>query len=321
MVWDSLHNMPLSTPLNDVDVIYYQPNESNLTAYLTYETQLKEQMPTLNWQVRNQATMHKRNGDLPYTSSLDAMRYWPEKETAIAIRQVASNRYECIAAFGFESLFNGCITHNPKRSRETFEDRISNKNWLIQWPSLQVLPTNHLPKSSIKPMKKIAIIGSGGSGKSTFSVLLGQELNLPVHHLDKLYWKPNWTKTPNIQWTDTLTELCKNERWIIDGNYKSTLGIRLAACDTVIFLDVNRFTCICRAIKRTLKGKTRPDMAEGCKERLNMEFIKFLWDFPTKTRPIIMKKLNSAIDSKNVIIAKSGKHAFQLCKALNREDS
>lgn len=140
LVWDALHNMPLSTPLNDVDVIYYKPNESNPKAYLAYEAQLRKQMPTLNWQVRNQATMHKRNGDLPYTGTLDAMRYWPEKETAIAIRQVASNHYECIAAFGFESLFNCCITHNPKRSREIFEDRISTKDWLVQWPSLKVLP-------------------------------------------------------------------------------------------------------------------------------------------------------------------------------------
>jgi hypothetical protein len=140
MVWDSLHNIPLSTPLNDIDVIYYEPNESNPKSYLAYEAQLKEQMPTLNWQVRNQATMHKRNGDLPYTSTLDAMRYWPEKETAIAIRQITADRYECIAAFGFESLFNGWVTHNPKRTQEIFESRVTAKNWLVQWPHLKISP-------------------------------------------------------------------------------------------------------------------------------------------------------------------------------------
>ncbi|EOX4485752.1 AAA family ATPase, partial [Vibrio alginolyticus] len=100
-------------------------------------------------------------------------------------------------------------------------------------------------------MKRIAVIGSGGSGKSTFSALLGTELNLPVHHLDQLYWKPNWVKTPKDDWIKIQKGLCESECWIIDGNYQSTLDIRFGACDTVIFLDVNRYTCIYRALKRT----------------------------------------------------------------------
>ena len=168
-------------------------------------------------------------------------------------------------------------------------------------------------------MKKIAIIGSGCSGKSTFSQLLGEDLNLLVYLLDKLYWKPGWTKTPNEQWEQLLINLCKEEHWIIDGNYQSTLDIRLEACDTVIFLDINRFTCIYRAIKRTLTSRTRVDMGEGCEERLDMGFIKFLWDYPNKTRPIVMNKLNAVMAHKNVIIAKSGKHASLLCKGLYKK--
>lgn len=163
-------------------------------------------------------------------------------------------------------------------------------------------------------MKKVAIIGSGGSGKTTLALILGKELNLPVYHLDKLYWKPGWKKTPDDQWANLQKDLCKKASWIIDGNYKSTFDIRLQACDTVIFLDVNRFICIARAIKRTLTRKSRPDMAEGCEERFNLEFMKFLWDYPNKIRPKIMDKLNSADSSKNVIIVKSGKHAIKLCK-------
>ncbi len=140
LVWDSLHGFEVYTPLNDVDVIYFDPNESNPDSYLIYEAQLKNGMPQLNWQVRNQALMHVRNGDSPYTSSLDAMRYYPEKETAIAIRQTAQAEYECIAAFGFTSLFNFYVTHNPKRSRESFENRINSKGWQLRWPSLIIAP-------------------------------------------------------------------------------------------------------------------------------------------------------------------------------------
>jgi len=140
LVWDALHGFDVATPLNDADVIYFAPDENDPNAYLHHESQLKQLMPEVNWQVRNQALMHTRNGDLPYTSSLDAMSYWPEQETAVAIRQVAPDSYECIAAFGYESLFGYCVTHNPKRSRETFENRVNSKGWLVRWSSLRTVP-------------------------------------------------------------------------------------------------------------------------------------------------------------------------------------
>lgn len=160
-------------------------------------------------------------------------------------------------------------------------------------------------------MQKIAIIGSGGSGKSSLSVELGQLLGLPIYHLDALYWKPNWTRTPHPQWCELQRQLCREPRWIMDGNYKSTLDIRLEACDTVIFLDVNRYLCIYRAVKRALKNKKRADMAEACEERLDPKFIKFLWNFPRQQRPLISKKLNHLSQEKTVIIAKSGKQALE----------
>jgi len=140
LVWDSLHSFAHSTPLNDVDVIYFDPNESDPNIHLFYEKQLREWMPILNWQVRNQALMHEHNGDHPYMSSLDAMSYWPEKETAVAVRKTKLAQYECITAFGFESLFNYYITHNPKRSREIFESRVNSKGWFGRWPLLMISP-------------------------------------------------------------------------------------------------------------------------------------------------------------------------------------
>lgn len=138
LVWDSLHDLESLTPLNDVDVIYFDPTEANPNAYLKYERQLTNSMPVLKWQVRNQARMHKRNGDKPYISSVDAMSYWPEKETAVAVRQTSANNYECVAAFGFESLFSYWVTYNPKRSLDIFEHRISSKKWLARWPNLKI---------------------------------------------------------------------------------------------------------------------------------------------------------------------------------------
>ncbi|MFM2614905.1 nucleotidyltransferase family protein [Vibrio campbellii] len=138
LVWDHLHHKPQPTPLNDLDIVYFDPNEIDDKAALIYEAQLTAMMPEFNWQVRNQANMHLRNGDKPYQSTLDAMSYWPEKETAVAARLNEKNQIECISAFGFESLFESQITYNPKRTLTLFQSRVESKNWLITWPQLQV---------------------------------------------------------------------------------------------------------------------------------------------------------------------------------------
>lgn len=142
LVWDHLHQKTTPTPLNDMDVIYFDDNEVDEQAYLKYEAELKQQMPWVNWQVRNQAKMNQRNGDRAYLNSLDAMGFWPEKETAVAIRQIEAGSYECISAFGFDSLFNFEVTHNPLRELNVFEDRVKSKNWLQQWPKLMVVINN-----------------------------------------------------------------------------------------------------------------------------------------------------------------------------------
>ncbi|WP_246172634.1 nucleotidyltransferase family protein [Marinicella rhabdoformis] len=139
MVWDHLHNKSVPTPLNDVDVIYFDPHEVEERRYLKCEHDLKILMPGVNWQVRNQALMHLRNGDRPYKDVVDAMCYWPEKETAIAIRLLNNGQLECVSAFGFDSLFDLKLTHNPKRSKGVFKNRIQSKGWLSKWSKLDVV--------------------------------------------------------------------------------------------------------------------------------------------------------------------------------------
>jgi adenylate kinase family enzyme len=158
-------------------------------------------------------------------------------------------------------------------------------------------------------MKKILVIGSCGSGKSTFSRRLGEKTGLEVIHLDKLYWKPNWVEPDKAEWKKTVETLLKRDSWIIDGNYSGTIEMRLAACDTVIFLDYPRITCVRRALKRIALsyGKTRADMGEGCNEKFDLEFIKWIWNYPTRTKPKVEALLKSVQDEKTVIWLKSNR--------------
>ena len=156
-------------------------------------------------------------------------------------------------------------------------------------------------------MKKVLVIGSGGAGKSTFARDLGTLLNIDVIHLDALYWHPGWVQTPRAEWRQVIAELLRRDAWIIDGNYSSTLDLRLAACDTVIFLDIARLICLWRVLKRAIlsRGSTRPDMAVGCRERLNWGFIRWVWSYQSRTKPQIIELLRQNAQSKQVIWLRS----------------
>ena len=158
-------------------------------------------------------------------------------------------------------------------------------------------------------MKKIILIGSGGAGKSTLARRLGESLQINVYHLDAIFWKPNWIGTPKDEQIAIQKNLIKRETWIIDGNYGSTMEMRMEAADTIIFLDLPRRICLYRAFKRSLqyRNKKRPDMGEGCKERLSFTFFKWIWDFPKTQKPIILNHLTHLSTKKGVMILKSPK--------------
>jgi adenylate kinase family enzyme len=156
-------------------------------------------------------------------------------------------------------------------------------------------------------MKKVLVIGSGGAGKSTFARHLGTLLNIDVIHLDELYWRPGWVETPRDEWRKVIEALLRRDAWIIDGNYSNTLDLRLEACDTVIFLDIARLICLWRVLKRVIRyrSRTRPDMAEGCRERLDFGFIRWVWHYQSRTKPRIMQMLRQSAQHKRVIRLRS----------------
>jgi len=159
-------------------------------------------------------------------------------------------------------------------------------------------------------MKRILILGSGGAGKSTLARELGTILDLPILHLDQLFWHSGWVETPREQWIKKVQAKIEKPEWIMDGNYSNTLDIRLAACDTVIFLNMSRWICLRRVLRRSFqyRRKARPDMAEGCPEKLDIEYFKFLkwiWNYPKENLPGILKMCEGLKPSQRVIVLSS----------------
>ncbi|MES5893858.1 DNA topology modulation protein [Bacillus cereus group sp. RP43] len=167
-------------------------------------------------------------------------------------------------------------------------------------------------------MKKIILIGSGGSGKSTLARQLGNKLNIKVHHLDALFWKPNWEGVPKEEQRTVQNDLIKEEKWIIDGNYGGTMDIRINAADTIIFLDIHRTICVYRAFKRIVqyRNKTRPDMGARCEERFDLQFFKWIWEYPKSKRPAILKRLDQFNKDKRIIILKTPNEVQRFIKEV-----
>ena len=153
-------------------------------------------------------------------------------------------------------------------------------------------------------MERIIIIGCGGAGKSTLARQLGEKLNIPVVHLDKIFWKPGWVEMEKEEFDQLIRREMDQPKWILDGNYSRTLPERIRHCDTVIYLDFSRFLCLWGVIKRNLtnRGKVRPDMGEGCPEKIDKEFLQWVWHYNRDKRQGNYRLLNEATHAQTIVL-------------------
>ena len=152
-------------------------------------------------------------------------------------------------------------------------------------------------------MKRIAIIGPGGAGKSTLARQIGEKLDLPVIHLDAHYWHEGWMETPKEAWEEVVREMAAGEAWVMDGNYGGTMDIRLAAADTLVFLDLPPWLCLVRVLRRQVRYRkqTRPDMAPGCPEKLDWKFLQWIWRYRRDRRPGILAKMQRYAEGRRLV--------------------
>ena len=153
-------------------------------------------------------------------------------------------------------------------------------------------------------MERILIIGCGGAGKSTLARKLGEKLGIPVVHLDKLFWKPGWVESAPEEIDAKIMEELRKPKWIMDGNFNRTLPQRVKYCDTIIYLDFSRTACLMGVVKRILTtcGTVRPDMGEGCPERFDLEFLKWVWNYNKNKRERNYRLLNEAEGVETIVL-------------------
>lgn len=136
-------------------------------------------------------------------------------------------------------------------------------------------------------MKRVMIIGSSGSGKSTLARQVGAILNLPIIHIDPMFFTEGWVQRPREETHDLVNQAAMGGAWVFEGNCSRAFRLRAERADLIVMLDLPRLLRIWRVLWRTASnyGKTRPDMAPGCPERFDWEFLKWVWNYPTNQRP------------------------------------
>ncbi len=144
-------------------------------------------------------------------------------------------------------------------------------------------------------VKRVMIVGCSGAGKSTLARRLSEKTGLPVIHVDKIYWTTGWISRSREETRRLVAEAIAGEEWIFEGNNSTSFDLRVARTDTVIFLDFPVPLCLFRVIKRVAAGygRVRPDMAEGCPEGVDWEFLKWIAGYRKNLRPEIFEMLDS----------------------------
>jgi hypothetical protein len=143
-VWDRLHGFTERTALDDIDVVYFDPENPDPAAEAALERRLGGILPGLPWEVRNQARMHLGNGDAPYGSSAEALAHWLETPTAVAVRLNDSGGLELLAPLGTRDLLGLVVRPTPharshKHRLAAYRERLRRKNWPAKWPKLRVV--------------------------------------------------------------------------------------------------------------------------------------------------------------------------------------
>jgi adenylate kinase family enzyme len=170
-------------------------------------------------------------------------------------------------------------------------------------------------------MRRIVVIGPLAAGKSTLALKLGRLLGIPVHHLDWLYWGDTWTATPPTEWQALLDRIVVGESWIIDGNFTSSLPARLAAADTVIYLDVPPLTSTIRATRRRILHRWRPapGVPGGLRPMFDAQLFRWIWTFRRTHRPYLLGQLRQPALSDKAVILRTRRDVRRFVRSVREE--
>ncbi|SEP52079.1 DNA topology modulation protein FlaR [Amycolatopsis saalfeldensis] len=165
-------------------------------------------------------------------------------------------------------------------------------------------------------LRRVLVFGCSGSGKSTLARRLAARLNVPVTHLDHLYWRPDWVEAPLSDFRAAQAAAVQTNGWVIDGNYSGTMDIRFPLADTVVFLDVSRWTSLRRVLLRTLRERGQDTQAPGCLSKVDLEFIRWIWTWRTSHRSRLLSRIAAEAPTARQVLLSSSREVEAFLRSV-----
>lgn len=168
------------------------------------------------------------------------------------------------------------------------------------------------------------VVGCSGGGKSTIAQALSARLNLPYISMDRaFFWLPGWILRERAEIRTMIAEAVGRDRWIMDGTSHGTLDLRLPRANAVIWIRLPRMLCMMRVVLRRIRyaGRSRPEMAKGCPEKIDLELLRYIWNFEKEDAPEILDGLAKYGPDVPVFILDSRGDAAALLALLKRRDT
>lgn len=168
---------------------------------------------------------------------------------------------------------------------------------------------------------RIAVVGCGGSGKTYLANQLAALLNLPLTHLDAIYYDANWNALPAEEFTVLQERLVAEPRWLIEGNYAGSLPIRLTRADTVIFLDLPALTCLAGILQRRWRYRGGQHTNDGVYDRITWSFVRYIWGYRKSMRPKVRRLFDEYGDKAELVTLSSRRQAAHFLTQLREKIS
>ncbi len=168
-------------------------------------------------------------------------------------------------------------------------------------------------------MKRVALIGCGGSGKTFLSKQLADLVKVPVTHLDAVYYDDEWNTLSKEKFAAVQEELVAASTWVIEGNYAGTMAIRLRAADTVIFLDIPPAACLWGIAQRRLRHGGGQNDATGVYDRISWNFVRYVWGYRKTMAPRVRALVQEHASDATVHVVTSRRRARVLLDRLKAE--
>lgn len=165
----------------------------------------------------------------------------------------------------------------------------------------------HARRIEMEPPRRVMVIGSPGSGKSSLCQTLSEKLSLPLIELDREYWRPGWMRPDPAVWKAEAAALAARDEWVMQGTYPSTMDIRVARADWLVWVDLPMPVCFGHEFRQMLKAR-REKMAEvapGCPRRFDLALLRFVWSFPTTVTPRIAAMVARERRNRTIFILRS----------------